>query len=190
LLLKQFVEAEQTIIYDPCSLQENTMKYDEFIAKVERRANLNSRVEAERAVGATLETLAERLAGGEPKDLAAQLPPEIAIYLQPPLAGVGAPFTLAEFFRLVSEREGVPLSEASLHARAVIAVLCEAVSMGEIENVRAQLPEDLRQLFMVENEGDLPEVKNIPTQGTQPPLVSDMGVDVDQPFPPSKLYTE
>ena len=40
-------------------------------------------------------------------------------------------------------------------ARAVIAVLCEAASMGEIETVRSQFPNDIRQLFMVENEGDL-----------------------------------
>ncbi len=50
------------------------MKYDEFISQVQRRANLASREEAERATRATLETLGERLAGGEAKDLAAQLP--------------------------------------------------------------------------------------------------------------------
>ena len=44
------------------------------------------------------------------------------------------------------------------------------------------------RLFEVENEGELPEIKK-PT-GTEPPLVSDMGVDVNHPTPPSKLYTE
>ncbi len=166
------------------------MKYDEFVAEVQGRANSNSREEAERAIRATLETLAERLLGGEPKDLASQLPAEIAVYLQQPFAGVGAPFTLAEFFRIVSEREGMPLSEASLHARVVIAVLCESVSMGEIENVRAQLPHDIRQLFMVENEGDLPEVAESAILEPEPPLFSNMGGDVDHPIPPSSLHTE
>ncbi len=166
------------------------MRYDEFTAQVQRRADLSSREDALRAVRATLETLAERLAGGEPKDLAAQLPPEIAVYLQQPFAGIGEPLSLADFFRLVSEREGVGLAEASLHARTVIAVLCEAVTMGEVENVRAQLPHDMRQLFMVENEGDLPEANETPTGSTQSPLFSDMGVDVDYPFPPSETYTE
>ena len=134
------------------------MRYDEFIGQVQHRAGLSSRAEAERATRATLETLAERLVGGEVDDLAAQLPPELALYLQPSDAGIGIKFTLDEFFELVSEREGVDLSDAAFHARVVIGVLTEAVSMGEIEDVRAQLPADFAQLFKVENEGDLPEI--------------------------------
>ena len=137
------------------------MKSDEFIAKVQRRAVLDSQEEAMLAIGATLATLAERLAGGEAKDLASQLPPEIGVFLLQPYAGIGDPFGLEEFFRLVSERAGIDLQDASLQARVVIGVLCEAVSMGEIENVRSQLPHDIRQLFMVENEGDLPEVPEV-----------------------------
>ena len=137
------------------------MKSDEFIAKVQRRADLGSQEEAMWAIRATLETLAERLAGGEAKDLASQLPPEIGVFLLEPGAGMGEPFGLDEFFKLVSERAGIGLHDGSLRARVVIAVLSEAVSMGEIENVRAQLPEDIRQLFMVENEGELPEVPEV-----------------------------
>jgi len=137
------------------------LKSDEFIAKVQRRADLDSQEEAMLVIGATLATLAERLAGGEAKDLASQLPPEIGVFLLQPYAGIGDPFGLEEFFRLVSERAGIDLQDASLQARVVIGVLCEAVSMGEIENVRSQLPHDIRQLFMVENEGDLPEVPEV-----------------------------
>jgi uncharacterized protein (DUF2267 family) len=134
------------------------LKYDEFIGQVRHRARLGSHAEAERATRATLETLAERLAGGEAHDLAAQLPPELARYLELPDAGIGAKLTLDEFFELVSEREGVDLPDAMFHARIVIGLLTEAVSMGEIEDVRAQLPAAFAQLFKVENEGDLPEV--------------------------------
>ena len=66
----------------------------------------------------------------------------------------------------------------------------EAVSISEVENVRAQLPHDIRQLFMVENEGDLPEVDETPTGSTQSPLFSNMGVDVHYPLPPSENYAE
>ena len=134
------------------------MKYDEFIGQVQHRAGLGSHVEAERATRATLETLAERLAGGEAHDLAAQLPPELARYLEQPDAGIGAKLTLDEFFELVSEREGVDLPDATLHARVVLGVLTEAVSIGEIQDVRVQLPAAFAQLFNVENEGDLPEI--------------------------------
>lgn len=134
------------------------MKYDEFIGQVRHRARLGSHAEAERATRATLETLAERLAGGEAHDLAAQLPPELARYLELPDAGIGAKLTLVEFFELVSEREGVDLEDSAFHARVVIGVLTEAVSIGEIQDVRVQLPAAFAQLFNVENEGDLPEI--------------------------------
>lgn len=134
------------------------MKTDEFVAEVQRRAGLDSQESALNAVSATLATLSERLAGGEAKDLASQLPYEIGVYLAQPMAGAGEPFGLDEFFWRISQRTGVDVQEAALEARVVIGVLCEAVTMGEIENVRAQLPEDIRQLFMVENEGDLPPV--------------------------------
>ena len=134
------------------------MKYDEFIAQVRHRAGLGSHAEAERATRATLETLAERLAGGEAHDLASQLSPELARYLELPDAGIAAKLTLDEFFELVSEREGVDLPDATLHARVVIGVLTEAVSLGEIQDVRVQLPATFAQLFKVENEGDLPEI--------------------------------
>ena len=134
------------------------MRYDEFIGQVQHRAGLGSHAEAERATRATLETLAEPLAGGEAHDLAAQLPPELARSLELPDAGIGAKLTLDEFFELVSEREGVDLPDATFHARVVIGVLTEAVSLGEIQDVRVQLPAAFAQLFNVANEGDLPEI--------------------------------
>ena len=137
------------------------MRYDEFIGQVQRRAGLGSHSEAERATRATLETLAERLAGGEAHDLAAQMPPELARYLLLPDAGIGAKLTLDEFFELVSEREGVDLEDSTLHARVVIGVLTEAVSLGEIQDVRVQLPAAFAQLFNVENEGDLPQITSL-----------------------------
>jgi hypothetical protein len=36
----------------------------------------------------------------------------------------------------------------------VLGLLAEVETMGEIENVRAQLPAEFRQLFEVENEGE------------------------------------
>ncbi len=46
--------------------------------------------------------------------------------------------------------------DAAFHTRVVLGLVSEVVTLGEIENVRAQLPADLRQLFEVENEGELP----------------------------------
>jgi uncharacterized protein (DUF2267 family) len=123
------------------------MKHDAFIGQVQHRAQLSSRGEAERATRATLETLGERLAGGEPKDLASQLPLEIARHLKRPWSGLGVPFSLGAFFWRVSEREEVSLEHAKQHARAVMEVVCAAVSPGEIDDIRAQLPEEFHVLL-------------------------------------------
>lgn len=132
------------------------MKHDVFIGQVQHRAHLSSRGEAERATRVTLETLAERLAGGETKDLASQLPPEIAEHLRGKGAGTGERFSLNEFFRRVSNREGVDFPDAVFHARAVVDVLCDAVSPGEIKDIRAQLPDEFDRLFEAESQGQMP----------------------------------
>ena len=128
------------------------MKHDEFIGQVQHHAQLRSRGDAEIATRATLETLAERLAGGEANDLASQLPRGIAEHLRTGFAGLGERFPLEGFYQRVSEREGVDLPKAISHARAVIAVLSEAVSPGEMADVRAQLPAGYATLFEQDRE--------------------------------------
>ena len=122
------------------------MKHDQFIGQVQHHARLSSRGEAERATRATLETLAEHLVGGEADDLDAKLPLEIGEHLRW-RSWRGERFSLAEFFQRVSMREGVDLPEATFHVRAVMEVVREAVSQGEIDDVRAQLPREFDPLF-------------------------------------------
>lgn len=137
------------------------MKAEEFIAQVRRRARLGSHEEAESAIRATFETLADRLAGNEAEQLAAQLPRELGRYLESNFTGMSQGYTLEEFFRRVSEREGIAEQEAGFHARIVLGLVSEVVTMGEIADVRAQLPPDLAKLFEVENEGEIPELGRI-----------------------------
>lgn len=129
------------------------MTYDEFIGQVQSRARLGSTGEAVRATRATLEVLGQRLFGGEAKDLAAQLPQEVGYYLRQGKSNER--FGLNEFFRRVSESEGVDLPVAVHHARAVISVVHDAVSQGEIDDVRDQLPEEFAPLFEAGSEGAL-----------------------------------
>ncbi len=95
-----------------------------------------------------------RACGGEANDLASQLPRGIAEYLRTRLAGEGERFSVEDFFQRVSERAGVNLPKAFYHARAVIAVLYEAVSPGEMADVRAQLPGEFARLFEPEREDE------------------------------------
>lgn len=129
------------------------MQFDEFTGKVQNKAKLATTGEALKAIRATLETLAERTAGKEAENLAAQLPEEIGRYLRG--KHIVESFSLADFFDRVTEKEGVDKPVAVYHARAVIDVLKEAVSAGEIEDLRAQLPDDWDPLFEMGAEGNL-----------------------------------
>lgn len=129
------------------------MQYDEFVGEVQNRARLPSRGDAVRAIQATLETLAERIALGEASDLAAQLPPELGTYLRD--VEKTERFAVDEFFLRVAAKETADLPDAVHHARAVIDVLQEAVTPGEIDDLRAQLPDDYNPLFEAGSEGEL-----------------------------------
>jgi uncharacterized protein (DUF2267 family) len=110
--------------------------------------------EAVAATRATLSVLAKRLAGGEAGDLAAQLPEEVGRYLRQ-VEGPAERFELEEFFERVSSQEGTDLPVAVHHARAVVSVLRDAATEGEIEDVLAQLPDDYRPLFESGSEGEM-----------------------------------
>lgn len=95
------------------------MQYDEFVGEVQNRARLPSRGDTVRAIQATLETLAERIAPGEADDLAAQLPPELGTFLRD--VDTTERFSVDDFFLRVAAKETADLPDATHHARAVIA---------------------------------------------------------------------
>ncbi len=129
------------------------MNYDEFVGRVQHRARLATSGEAVRAIHATFETLGARLHGNEAQNLAAQLPPELGTYLQ--AVKEKESFDLDEFFVRVAAHETAELPDAVHHARAVIDVLKEAVSAGEMQNVRAQLPDEYNPLFEAGSSGEI-----------------------------------
>ena len=121
------------------------MKGEQFIAEVKNLAELDSNEDAQKTVRATLETLRERLADNEPADLAAQLPQEIAPFVEG--AGGRETFSVQEFYERVGQKEGIESEEAVKHARAVATVLQTAVTGGALEDVRSQLGNDYKDLF-------------------------------------------
>ncbi len=135
------------------------MDYDEFVGQVQYHARLPSGGDAVRAIRATLETLADRLSGGEADNLADQLPREIGEYLRREALDdlyQGEGFDLNQFYQRVAEREGIPFLDAAFHARAVMEVLQHAVSPGEMDDVRAQLPKGYAPLFQSWSSGSAP----------------------------------
>jgi uncharacterized protein (DUF2267 family) len=129
------------------------MQFDEFVGEVENRARLPSRGDALQAIQATLETLGERISEGEADNLAAQLPPELGTYLRD--AEGSERFNVEDFFLRVAAKETADLPDAVHHARAVIAVLQEAITSGEMADLRAQLPDNYDPLFEAGSEGEM-----------------------------------
>ena len=67
------------------------------------------------------------------------------MHRQPPDRGFI--FSLNDFLQRVGEDEGVEIGAAEAHARAVVDVLKEAVSGGEMHDVRWRFPSEFDPLF-------------------------------------------
>jgi uncharacterized protein (DUF2267 family) len=120
------------------------MPFDAFVDRVAGRAGLDHH-QARRATDAVLETLAERIAGGDVDDLIQDLPIELHQPLKRGNAASGGQATrmsLDEFVRRVAHREGVDAGQALVHSRAVLATLREAIPDTEFYDVAVQLPDE------------------------------------------------
>ena len=123
------------------------MTATQFLDAVRERGTFPSRDAAELATRATLATLAARLKETGALDIASQLPTEIAAFMLHDATGARAHLGTDDFVHVAAIDEGAPDAEAERHARAVFAVLREAISPGEVADLRAQLPPDLRAFF-------------------------------------------
>jgi uncharacterized protein (DUF2267 family) len=120
--------------------------YETFITVVAADADIGLEA-AERASRVVLETLGERIAQGEARDLAEQLPPELAPSIATTTPAEG--FDVDEFVRRVAEREGVDAASAERHARAVFTALSRAVDRREYEQMAAELSKDYSPLLAI-----------------------------------------
>jgi uncharacterized protein (DUF2267 family) len=120
------------------------MDYESFTLTAAERAGVTSDA-MDLIERATLQTLAERISGGEARDLASQLPKP----LQEELMGAdepAEPFDVDEFVRRVAVRAGATLNEAWTGAAAALNTLSDAVTPGEFDDVLSQLPKEYREL--------------------------------------------
>lgn len=121
------------------------MQEQEFVTAVRESLGLPDNESAGSAVRATLTVLGRRLAGGEGKDLASQLPGSLGEQI--PNDAPGERFDVTTFYQRVAEAERaegrqVTDAQARQHARAVAKGLETALSGGEWNNFTSQLPED------------------------------------------------
>jgi uncharacterized protein (DUF2267 family) len=118
--------------------------YQTFIDTEAQRAGL-PKDQADLLARATLQTLADRITGGEAKDLAAQLPGPLQEELRS-TREPAEPFDVDEFVRRVSERAHVDEATARNGAMATLITVREAVSPGEFDDITSQLPQEYREL--------------------------------------------
>jgi uncharacterized protein (DUF2267 family) len=132
--------------------EEPVRRYDTFVSLVSDLASL-SLPEAELAVRAVIETLAEHLSDDERRTLAARLPKAVKPWLTQP--GVGEQLRRGAFLHRVAEREGLlvgphdrlALQTAERHTRAVFDVVRLVLPPDEVDELAQRLPEEARRLL-------------------------------------------
>ncbi|MDB5164267.1 MAG: hypoxic response protein 1 [Candidatus Saccharibacteria bacterium] len=118
------------------------MKYRELIKKIQDYSGFSDN-ESEDALDLVVETIATRLAPGQRKDFASQLPEELEdIAMRPTIA---QQFSADDMLEELCELEDIDRGRAKKQVMAVWRALKDAISPRKIENIRSQLPEDLIQ---------------------------------------------
>lgn len=128
------------------------MRYHELVQRVQEKGGFDSRDGAVKAIRATLSTLGECLYRTERRHLASQLPKEAEDFLyeevDTEVTRQGAAcLTLQAFYDRVGARAGVRRTHAIEQAKAVTAVLEEAIPEGEWRHVIRELPKSYEALL-------------------------------------------
>jgi uncharacterized protein (DUF2267 family) len=118
--------------------------YGRLLNRLRADADLETSEQAEAALEVVLESLVRRLTPGEANDLIAQLPSLIQPTLRALLPGPDKLITRQTIETKLSERLGVNPPRAAQLLDVVGATIAQIVSPGQIQDMRGQLPEDLR----------------------------------------------
>jgi CBS domain-containing protein/uncharacterized protein (DUF2267 family) len=121
--------------------------YRRFVNEFRTESTLPSVDQADTALTIVLSALVRRLTADEAKDLIAQLPLRIGERLRGLPPGPDKSITAEGILAELSERLGVASGRASDVLDAVVRTLDANVSAGQMQDVRHQLPKDLRTVF-------------------------------------------
>lgn len=122
--------------------------YRRLVNQLRADTGLENDGQAETALGIVLDSLVQRLTPGEAEDLIAQLPS----LLQPALYGLPLGpdklITRETIEQELVQQLGVEPSRAAKILAAAGALIAQSVSSGQMEDVRGQLPDSLREVFL------------------------------------------
>jgi uncharacterized protein (DUF2267 family) len=125
------------------------VRHDEFIASVSELGGPADRDESAELTRIVLEDLGQRLKGAEPANLAEQLPEQLKPSLTAHAGAAPVTDDVDDFLRRAASHlgKGISPEQARIQVRAVFATLARAVSEGEINDIRSQLPAGFGPLF-------------------------------------------
>lgn len=118
-----------------------------FVEQVQQRAGLDNYEEAHQLVRATLNVLGQSVSGGETKQLAGWLPPDVRNELTDQ-TGHASGFDKRNFLEKVGGMVyTVDLDRVEKQVRAALQVASASAPAGERDDLIAQLPPELGDLF-------------------------------------------
>lgn len=125
------------------------MKYEEFIKHVGQQGGPSDRVQAEAVTHTVLADLGKRLQDDEAEDLASQLPGELEESLTARHDEMQTTDDVDDFIRRVADHlgGGVEPEQARRYIQGVLRTVRSAVSGGQTEHLRKQLPAGFGPLF-------------------------------------------
>ncbi|SDS77545.1 Uncharacterized conserved protein, DUF2267 family [Brevibacterium sandarakinum] len=125
------------------------MRSDEFLSYVIEAGGPTDPESAALVIRTVLDNLGKRLKGGEVADLAAQLPDELQETLTRHSSAEPVRDDADDFLRRTADQlgHGVDPETAGKYVRAVLSTLRAAVSEGEIDDLRSQLPAGFAPFF-------------------------------------------
>jgi len=118
-----------------------------MVGRVLARAEFASREQAEQALRLTLAAVVRRLDSGEAKDLIAQLPSLLHDDLRRVPPGPDRSVTRETMVSELAQRLEMNNEKATAALLAVGGAIAESVSDGQMDDVRRQLPPELRPIF-------------------------------------------
>lgn len=152
------------------------MRYAQLIERVVALAGLQQASEAERAVEATLPSLAEVLAADDADALRRGLPAQASRWLQVDTPAAERPSDDVDaFYARVADRSGLELGFAREQAQAVLAAVAEIADQDAVHRVTRHLRPELAALFSLPHEGLGPRShspRSAPTPGATSTLAA------------------
>lgn len=117
------------------------MRYREMIKKVQQYSGFSDS-ESENALVTFIKMLAERLTPDERMDFASQLPAE----LQDTVVSIDEAndsMSMEDMLETIAEEQNIDEDHAKKQIMAAWQTLKDAISKGEIDDIRSQLPKDM-----------------------------------------------